>query len=129
MFSPITTFSGFSVNDMAKASDFYLQSLGLKLAADKMGMQLELPAGGKVFIYEKSDHVPATFTVLNFVVPNIDEAVDALTAKGIQMERYDNMPASQDEKGILRGLSVNQGPDIAWFKDPAGNVLSVLQDA
>ena len=84
----------------------------------------------KVFIYEKPDHVPATFTVLNFVVADIDAAVDQLSGKGITFEHYDlGNGAVQDEKGILRGLAASMGPDIAWFKDPAGNILSILQDS
>jgi catechol 2,3-dioxygenase-like lactoylglutathione lyase family enzyme len=128
MFKAVAAFNGISVDDLAKAKDFYTNNLGLELDDDKMGLQLSLPGGGKMFVYEKQDHEPATFTVLNFVVANIDEAVDELTKQGIKFEHYDNMPAKPDEKGILRGLSVNQGPDIAWFKDPAGNILSVLQD-
>ena len=85
--------------------------------------------GSKLFIYSKDDHQPATFTVLNFAVSDIDQAVDELTKLGVTFERYDNMPGEQDDKGILRGRSVNQGPDIAWFKDPAGNILAVLQES
>lgn len=129
MFSAKAAFSGFSVNNLDEAKQFYAKVLGLKLVDESMGLNLELPGGGSVFIYPKSDHVPATFTVLNFVVDDIDVAVDALGAGGVSFERYDNMPGQQDEKGILRGLAANQGPDIAWFKDPAGNILSVLQDS
>jgi catechol 2,3-dioxygenase-like lactoylglutathione lyase family enzyme len=121
-------FSGFSVDDLNKAKQFYTQVLGLELDNETMGLQLKLPNGGSLFIYSKNDHQPATFTILNFVVDDIDGAVDELIKLGVSFERYDDMPAKQDEKGILRGLSVNQGPDIAWFKDPAGNILSVLQD-
>ncbi|HSW47559.1 MAG TPA: hypothetical protein VLG67_00615, partial [Candidatus Saccharimonadales bacterium] len=84
--------------------------------------------GHKIFIYEKGDHQPATYTILNFVVTDIDKAVDELTEKGVNFEHYDSKEMKTDEKGIARGLSVNMGPDIAWFKDPAGNFLSVLQD-
>jgi catechol 2,3-dioxygenase-like lactoylglutathione lyase family enzyme len=122
-------FSGFSVDDEAKAKDFYADILGLELSSQEMGLTFKLPNGGEVFIYGKNDHQPATFTILNFVVSNIDEAVDDLESKGVVFERYDNMPAPQDEKGVLRGLAANQGPDIAWFKDPAGNILSVLQNS
>jgi catechol 2,3-dioxygenase-like lactoylglutathione lyase family enzyme len=121
-------FSGFSVNDLNKAKEFYTQVLGLAVGDETMGLQLKLPTGGTLFIYSKDDHRPAVFTILNFVVDNIDEAVDELTSLGVSFERYDNMLGEQDEKGILRGRSINQGPDIAWFKDPAGNILSVLQD-
>jgi hypothetical protein len=82
-----------------------------------------------LFIYPKDDHQPATFTILNFVVDDIDEAADTLKGKGVNFEHYDNMPGKPDQKGILRGLEAGQGPDIAWFKDPAGNILSVLQDS
>jgi catechol 2,3-dioxygenase-like lactoylglutathione lyase family enzyme len=122
------SFSGVSVDDLSKAEHFYTQVLGLELSDATMGLQLKLPGGGSLFMYEKADHEPASFTILNFVVMDIDEAVDELTALGVTFERYDSMPGAQDEKGILRGRSVNQGPDIAWFKDPAGNILSVLQD-
>src|SRR5471030_1376871 len=120
-----TAFSGFSVNDQAKAKEFYTSIIGLTLIDEKMGLMFELPNGGKVFVYPKDNHQPATFTILNFKVDNIDEAVDALTASGVQIEKYEGF--HQDEKGIARGIAANQGPDIAWFKDPAGNILSVLQ--
>jgi len=121
-------FSGFSVDDLQKAKQFYTQTLGLELESEEMGLRLQLPGGGKLFLYDKEDHQPAMFTVLNFVVADIDEAVDELVGLGVNFEHYDNMPGKQDEKGIIRGRSANQGPDIAWFKDPAGNVISVLQD-
>jgi catechol 2,3-dioxygenase-like lactoylglutathione lyase family enzyme len=121
-------FSGFSVDDLHKAKQFYTQVLGLKLNGEEMGLQLQLPGGSALFIYEKDNHEPATYTVLNFVVPNIDEAVDELTRLGVSFEYYENMPGMQDEKGVARGLSARRGPDIAWFKDPAGNILSILQD-
>ena len=120
-------FSGFSVDDLAKGNEFYTKTLGLKVEDEGMGLRLHLPDGGTVFVYPKHDHQPATFTILNFVVENIDAAVDELKSRGITFERYEGSP--QDEKGILRGRSQNMGPDIAWFKDPAGNILSVLQDA
>jgi hypothetical protein len=101
--------------------------LGLQLDSEAMGLKFQLPGGGEIFLYPKPNHQPATFTVLNFVVENIDEAVDTLASQGIQFERYTDLPA--DEKGILRGISANRGPDIAWFKDPAGNILSVLQNS
>ncbi len=86
-----------------------------------------MPGGGSVFAYPKDDHQPATFTILNFAVDDIDAAVDELTGRGVQFEHYDKGPKT-DEKGILRGRAQNQGPDIAWFKDPAGNFLSVIGD-
>jgi len=128
MFTAKAAFSGFSVDDLAKAKEFYTEALGLKLADEEMGLNFQLPGGGGVFIYPKEDHQPATFTILNFVVDNIDEAVDELVGRGVTFEHYDNMPVAPDEKGILRGLAASQGPDIAWFKDPAGNILSVLQN-
>ena len=121
-------FSGFSVNNLEQARDFYSQTLGLSLKDDTMGLRYELPGGGEFFIYQKDGHQPATFTVLNFVVDSIDQVVDELTSKCVRFESYDSMPTPQDEKGVLRGLSANMGPDIAWFKDPAGNILSVIQD-
>ena len=120
-------FSGFSVNDLAAAKKFYAATLGLKIEDDGVGTRLQLPGGGTVFVYPKRDHQPATFTILNFVVDDIDAAVDDLTGRGVRFERYDDGP-KQDEKGILRGRAQNRGPDIAWFKDPAGNVLSVIQE-
>ena len=119
-------FSGFSVDDIDKAKTFYTQTLGLELESEEMGLRLKLPGGGVVFVYPKSDHQPATFTILNFVVEDIDAAVDELSNVGVQFEHYDD--AYQDEKGIARGIAAKQGPDIAWFKDPAGNILAVLQD-
>ena len=122
-----TAFSGISVDDIRKAKQFYTEVIGLPVIDESMGLDLELPGGHTLYLYEKGNHQPATFTVLNFVVEDIDTAVDELVGRGVTFERYEGMPAPQDEKGILRGLSVNQGPDIAWFKDPAGNILSVLQ--
>jgi len=117
-------FSGFSVNDQAAAKAFYSQTLGLEVDDGPMGLILKIAGSNGVFVYQKADHVPATYTVLNFPVDNIDEAIVALASNGVTFAHYDNMT---DEKGIARGLSQNQGPDIAWFKDPAGNILSVLQ--
>lgn len=126
MFQAETVFSGFSVNDLAKAKAFYTKTLGLKVDDEGVGIRLHLPDGGTVFAYPKDDHQPATFTILNFVVENIDEAVDELTKRGVQFEYYEGGPKA-DKKGILRGRAVQMGPDIAWFKDPAGNTLAVLQ--
>ncbi len=127
MFQPKAVFSGFSVNDTAKAKTFYAETLGLKLNNEQMGLDFELPGGGKMFIYEKPDHQPATFTILNFVVDDIDKAVDELKSKGVQLEQYDNEYIKTDEKGIARSPSPDKGPNIAWFKDPAGNILAVLE--
>ncbi len=127
MFQVKEAFSGFSVNDLAKAKAFYAETLGLQVDDEGVGMRLHLPGGGTVFAYPKEDHQPATFTMLDFVVASIDEAVDELTNRGVQFEHYEDGPKT-DEKGIFRGTSKNQGPDIAWFKDPAGNVLAVLEE-
>jgi catechol 2,3-dioxygenase-like lactoylglutathione lyase family enzyme len=121
MFKPGTAFSGFSVTDLADARRFYGEMLGLHVVAEGAGLWLHLPGGGRVFMYPKPDHQPASFTVLNFGVEDVDAAVGELTQRGVRFERYAAIPA--DEKGIARG----NGPDIAWFKDPAGNILSVLQ--
>ena len=125
MFSPKQAFSGFSVDDLAKAKEFYSVTLGLTVDHDGVGARLQLPGGGSVFFYPKADHQPATFTVLNFEVDDIDAAVDDLVSRGVQLERYEGVPGV-DEKGILRGRALNRGPDIAWFLDPARNVLSVV---
>jgi len=128
MFQTKAAFSGFSVNDLAKAKAFYAGTLGLRVDDEGVGMRLHLPGGGTVFAYPKDDHQPATFTILNFVVDSIDEAVDELTNRGVQFEHYEEGPKT-DAKGILRGRALQMGPDIAWFKDPAGNTLAVLQVA
>jgi catechol 2,3-dioxygenase-like lactoylglutathione lyase family enzyme len=128
MFKAKGAFSGFSVDDLTKAKAFYSETLGLKVENDGVGVRLHLPAGGAVFAYPKgAGHQPATFTILNFEVDNIDDAVDDLTKKGVRFEHYEHEPKT-DEKGILRGRQQNRGPDIAWFKDPAGNFLSVVQN-
>lgn len=114
-------FSGFSSNDIPKAKEFYAQTLGLEVTEENGMLTLHLAGGGTVLIYPKEDHEPASFTVLNFPVEGIDGAVDRLVKAGIQFERYEG--AGQDERGIMR----ESGPPIAWFKDPAGNILSVLQ--
>ena len=124
MFKDTKAFSGFSVNDLAAAKEFYSETLGLNVQEDAMGLTLAVAGENDIFVYSKENHTPATYTILNFPVVNIDAAVDELTGKNVVFEHYDDMT---DEKGIARGLSVNQGPDIAWFKDPAGNILSVLQ--
>jgi catechol 2,3-dioxygenase-like lactoylglutathione lyase family enzyme len=125
MFRDSKAFSGFSSNDTAKAREFYGQTLGLEVTDDNGMLTLHLAGGGRVIIYPKDNHEPATFTVLNFPVEDIDKAVEALTAAGVQLERYEG--ANQDERGIARPPSPEYGPPIAWFKDPAGNILSVLQ--
>lgn len=126
MFTDTPAFSSFSVDDLAKAKEFYGETLGLKVTETKEGLDVKLK-GCALFIYAKPDHAPATFTVLNFMVPDIDRAVSDLREKGVTIENYDIGEMTADEKGIYRGKAAGQGPDIAWFKDPAGNVLSVLQ--
>lgn len=118
-------FSGFSVDDLAAAKAFYGQTLGISIKEQPEGLILEIPGSNGVFIYPKDDHAPAAYTILNFPVDNIDTAVDELKSKGITFEQY---PEMTDEKGIARGIANNMGPDIAWFRDPAGNFLSVLNN-
>lgn len=118
-------FSGFSVNDIQKAKKFYSEILGLDVKDNPMGLiELHFDNEQKIIIYPKPNHTPATFTILNFPVPNIEEAVDELINKGITFEQYDG-PIKTDEKGICR--SGGKGPNIAWFKDPAGNILSLIE--
>ena len=124
MFKDTKAFSTFSVNDLPKAKEFYGQTLGLEVSKMPEGLQLKIAGGGLVFIYPKPNHTPATFTVLNFPVDDIEAAVKALTKRGVRFESYEG-EIQTDEKGIHRG---KEGPIIAWFKDPAGNILSVLQD-
>ena len=128
MFTQTPTFSSYSVDDIQTALSFYTDTLGLRVAHTKEGLDITLAQNAKLFLYEKKNHAPATFTVLNFVVDSIDSAVDELVAAGIQMERYDQGEMRADAKGIYRGLASGHGPDIAWFKDPAGNILSVVQN-
>lgn len=128
MFKDNKAFSGFSVDDLQKAKDFYGNILGLTVEEQEgMGLHIVLGTGARVFVYDKPNHEPASFTILNFPVEDIDKAVDDLTAKGITMEHYDFGDFKTDERGIMRTTSPADGPTIAWFKDPAGNVLSVLQ--
>jgi catechol 2,3-dioxygenase-like lactoylglutathione lyase family enzyme len=117
-------FSGFSVNDIQKAKDFYGRTLGLQVSESHGLLTLQLAGGNKVLIYPKVNHAPATFTVLNFPAENVDESVDELVKRGVRFEIYDESDIKTDEKGIMRG----NGPTIAWFKDPAGNVLSVIEE-
>lgn len=123
MFKHKKAFSSFSSNSLSKAKEFYGNMLGLKVSETKEGLVLEIGNGNSVFIYPKSNHTPATHTVLNFVVGNIDEAVDYLNSIGIRFEQYEG-DMKTDSRGIFRG----EGPLIAWFKDPAGNTLSVLEE-
>ncbi|UAJ78116.1 VOC family protein [Leifsonia sp. ZF2019] len=129
MVTALDIFSGFSVDDIDAARAFYRDTLGLDCTDGPMGnLDIALPGGSHVFVYPKPDHVPATFTILNLVVADIDAAVDELNGRGVVTTIYDDPNLPTDEKGVLRGRSHNRGPDIAWFRDPAGNVMSVLQD-
>ena len=119
-------FSSFSVNDLEKAKKFYSDTLSLKVNDSKEGLELEFENSDSVFIYPKDDHKPASFTVLNLKVPDIDAAVDDLEAAGVSFEKYGG-EIQTDEKGIFRGAKKSNGPNIAWFKDPAGNILSVIE--
>lgn len=123
-----TAFSGISVNNLTEAKKFYSEILGCKILDDKMGLFLELPGRNKLFIYEKPDHVPATFTVLNFEVEDIDKSVKDLKDLGVIFEQYDLGDIKTDEDGIVHSNDKAEGPSIAWFKDPAGNIISVLED-
>jgi catechol 2,3-dioxygenase-like lactoylglutathione lyase family enzyme len=114
-------FSGFSANDLAAERAFYADTLGVRVSEEHGMLNLELPGGQRVLIYPKEDHQPATFTVLNFEVDDIDATADRLIAAGVTFERYEGL--GQDERGIAREYP----PPIAWFKDPAGNILSVIQ--
>jgi catechol 2,3-dioxygenase-like lactoylglutathione lyase family enzyme len=121
MFADTKAFSGFAVDDVAKAREFYGGTLGLKTSEHNGLLTLHLAGDRPTLVYPKPDHTPADYTILNFPVPDIDRAVADLAARGVCFERYDGF--DQDEQGVFRG----GGPYIAWFKDPAGNVLSVLQ--
>jgi catechol 2,3-dioxygenase-like lactoylglutathione lyase family enzyme len=132
-------FSGFSVDNLANAKIFYGYTLGLEVRdLGELGLEIQFASGGSHFIYPKEDHQPASYTVLNFSVDNIDKTVAALKERGIEFEHYeiryqkDSLSESEmirtDEQGIMRSTSPEYGPDMAWFKDPAGNILSILQD-
>jgi catechol 2,3-dioxygenase-like lactoylglutathione lyase family enzyme len=123
MFTDTKAFSGFAVPDIAEAKGFYGETLGLRVSEEYGLLTLHIAGDRNIFVYPKADHTPATYTILNFPVDDIDKAVDALTERGVRFERYEGVDA--DEKGIVRG----QGPAIAWFTDPAGNILSVLQES
>jgi catechol 2,3-dioxygenase-like lactoylglutathione lyase family enzyme len=122
MFANTKAFSGFSVDDLEKARQFYGDTLGIRTSEQHGLMTLHLAGGRDTLVYPKPDHAPATYTILNFAVDDIDKAVDELAERGVQFERYEGL--GQDEKGINRA----GGPYIAWFKDPAGNILAVLQE-
>jgi catechol 2,3-dioxygenase-like lactoylglutathione lyase family enzyme len=121
MIDPAQAFHGFAVPDIEAARAFYADVLGLEVSEENGMLQLSL-GGGKTLVYPKPGHVPASYTILNFPVPDVEAAVDELTAKGVRFERYEGTPIETDAKGVFRG----GGPLIAWFTDPAGNVLSVI---
>ena len=123
MFAHTKAFSGFSVDDIQRARRFYGETLGLRVSEEHGLLTLHIAGDRDTLVYPKEDHTPATYTILNFPVDDIDQAVDELTARGVRFERYEGL--EQDEKGVVRG----GGPPIAWFKDPAGNILAVLQEA
>lgn len=124
IFKEAKAFSSFSVNDLRQAKEFYGRTLGLEVSETHEGLELH-NGGSAVFLYPKPNHTPASFTVLNFPVDDIETAVDELEAMGIRLEHYDLPDMKTDERGIFRG---QPGPQIAWFKDPAGNILSVLEE-
>ena len=121
MFKDTKAFSGFAVDDVAAAREFYGDKLGLDVSEENGLLTLQIAGDRPTLVYPREDHTPAEYTILNFPVDDIDAAVDELTARGVEFEHYDGF--GQDERGIMR----EQGPPIAWFKDPAGNVLAVLQ--
>ena len=123
MFTDTKAFSGFSVNDIVSAKHFYGDTLGLRVSEDNGLLTLHIAGDQSVLVYPKRDHTPATFTILNFPVPDIEKAVEELTERGVTFETYHGTEVETDERGIFRG----GGPLIAWFKDPAGNILSVLE--
>ncbi len=124
MFKISKAFGSFSVNDLKRAKEFYGKTLGLEVKEVTEGLELHLPGDNMVFIYPKENHVPATFTILNFPVNDVNSAVEDLNKRGVRFEIYKEGELKTDEKGIFRG----DGPTIAWFKDPAGNFLSVLEE-
>ncbi|MDW0137931.1 MAG: VOC family protein [Nitrososphaeraceae archaeon] len=123
VFKNTKAFSSSSVYDLEKAKEFYGKILGIDISESKEGLSLYPKSSNEIFIYPKTDHTPATFTVLNFPVDDVEQAVDDLTKQGVRFEIYNKGELKTDEKGIFRG----EGPKIAWFKDPAGNFLSVLE--
>jgi catechol 2,3-dioxygenase-like lactoylglutathione lyase family enzyme len=125
MFEHTKAFSTFSVDDIPRAKEFYGQTLGLRVTDQDGLLTLHVAGNRDIVVYPKADHTPASFTILNFPVDDVEATVDALTERGVVFERYEGSDNETDEKGIFRG----GGPLIAWFKDPAGNVLSVIEDA
>ena len=125
MLTDVPAYSGFTTDDIPAAKAFYADTLGLNVTEANGMLTLHLGGDRPTLIYPKADHTPATYTVLNFPVDDIDVEMAELAARGVTFLHYDGLP--QDDKGVLRGLSKQMGPDIAWFTDPAGNVLSVQQ--
>lgn len=125
MFKDTKAFSGFAVNDTQKAKEFYSQTLGLEVSEANGLLRLHIAGGTTILMYPKENHTPANFTILNFPVANIEQAMDELARRGVRFESYNDGDLVTDEKGIFRG----GGPKIAWFRDPAGNILSVLEQA
>lgn len=121
------TFASFSVDDLEQAKEFYGETLGIDVSETDEGLSLNFDDSGPIFIYPKENHEPATFTILNFNVTDIEEAVDDLKGRGIEFETYEG-EMETDENNIFRGKDNDNGPNIAWFKDPAGNFLSVIED-
>ncbi|HEU4919886.1 MAG TPA: VOC family protein [Candidatus Limnocylindrales bacterium] len=121
MLDPTNAYSGFAVDDIPAAERFYRETLGMEVTESNGMLQLAIGGGKQVLVYPKPDHEPATYTILNFPVDDLEATVDRLTAAGIRFEHYDEPELRTDAKGIMRGF----GPDIAWFRDPAGNILSV----
>src|SRR5688572_26548527 len=124
MFRGTKAFSSFSVNDLRKARQFYGEVLGLDVSEKPEGLELLIAGVDRVFVYPKSNHTPASFTILNFPVNDIEKASDELRRRGVRFEHYNESDLKTDDKGIYRG----KGPKIAWFKDPAGNIFSILED-
>ena len=122
MFKDTKAFSGFSVDDLERAKQFYGETLGVEVAENDAGLTLQIAGDRPILVYPKDNHEPASFTILNFPVDDVEGTVDALAERGVSFEHYPGTPIETDEKGVFRG----GGPLIAWFKDPAGNVLSVI---
>jgi catechol 2,3-dioxygenase-like lactoylglutathione lyase family enzyme len=123
MFKATKAFSSFSVDDLGQAKHFYGDTLGLDVEEAPEGLELDIGSGSRVFVYPKENHVPATFTILNFKVDSVEDAVGDLSKRGVRFEIYNGGELKTDKQGIFRG----EGPKIAWFKDPAGNFLSVVE--
>ncbi len=122
MINPDDAYSGFATDDIEAARRFYAEVLGMEVGEENGMLSLSIGAGKQILVYPKPDHEPATYTILNFPVDDVEQAVDELARAGVQFEHYDDPDLTTDAKGIMRG----NGPDIAWFRDPAGNILSVL---